>query len=209
MPRARRHFRNDPDGLHLRSSSTPPPTASSRRFRSRRCIGPATRSRCPRPPGMREAGDVAARSPVSAAGTATTLLAMNAAYAAAGNIGGAFMVTRDPATVRRWRDSELGQPGLHLRCPGAFRRPRRAMAQGRAAARPDDSRFSRGHACGGGEDRAPGHRAVRQGRLPRLRHRLHGAVVRAEHVRRRAADNRQSDSACTRSSRGSRARAGC
>ena len=91
------------------------------------------------------------------------------------------------------RAGGVGRRGLHLRRAGPLRRSERAVAEGHAATGPRIPRLPRRHARRRGEDRAPRRRAVRQGRVPRFRHRLHGAVVRAEHVRGRAADDQGSD----------------
>ncbi len=105
----RRVFRNDPDGLRLpvkldtatNGEFAPIPLASVHVVANETAMHDATRH-------ARGLGLSRREFLVSAAGTATALLAMNAAYAAAGNVGGSFMLThhaaKDPAQAR----AELG-----------------------------------------------------------------------------------------------------
>ena len=109
MRRIRRVFHNDPDGLRLpvkldtatNGEFAPIPLESMHRLANETAMREATRH-------ARGLGLSRREFLVSAAGTATTLLAMNAAYAAAGNVGGAFMLThqaaKDPVLAR----AELG-----------------------------------------------------------------------------------------------------
>ena len=102
----RRVFRNDPDGLRLpvkldtttNGEFAPIPLAAVHRLANETAMREATRH-------ARGLGMSRREFLVSAAGTATALLAMNAAYAAAGNVGGSFMLThdaaKDPALARR------------------------------------------------------------------------------------------------------------
>ena len=105
MRRIRRTFRNDPDGLRLpvkldtttNGEFAPIPLSRVHALANETAMREATRH-------ARGLGLSRREFLVSAAGTATALLAMNAAYAAAGNIGGTFALAaaaaKDPELAR-------------------------------------------------------------------------------------------------------------
>jgi len=109
MRRTRRVFHNDPDGLRLpvkldtatNGEFAPIPLESMHRLANETAMREATRH-------ARGLGLSRREFLVSAAGTATTLLALNAAYAAAGNVGGAFMLTHHAAKDPMLARAELG-----------------------------------------------------------------------------------------------------
>ena len=206
----RRRFRHDPEGLRLpvkldtatNGEFAPIPLGAVHRLANETALREATRH-------ARGLGMSRREFMVSAAGTATD-------------------VARDERGLRRRRQCRRGlraRPAggegsraragaarrrrVHLRRAGPLRGPRRAMAQGRAAARRRVPRHAGSDARRRGPDRAPGRPAVRPGRVPRFRHRLHGAVVRAEHLRRRAADDLRGERLRAHRRASSKARGGC
>src|SRR5262249_14489457 len=103
-----RTFRNDPDGLRLpvkldttsNGEFAPIPLERVHRLANETAMRDATRH-------ARRLAMSRREFLVSTAGTATTLLAMNAAYAAAGNVGGSFAIAAAAA-----KDLELAQAQL-------------------------------------------------------------------------------------------------
>ena len=187
---SRRVFHNDPDGLRLpvkldtatNGEFAPIPLESMHRLANETAMREATRH-------ARGLGLSRREFLVSAAGTATTLLAMNAAYAAAGNVGGAFMLThhaaKDPVLAR----AELGGRDFIFDVQGHFVDPGGQWLKDAPQRGQGFLGFPGATRAGVAKIEHLGAAAVRQGRVPRFRHRLHGAVVRAEHVRGRAADD--------------------
>ena len=96
--------------------------------------------------------------------------------------------------------------GHFVNRPARGSRPRRAA---RSAGRREGGTARRRGKPARAPSRLPRPRRVREGRLPRLRHRHDGAVVRAVDARGRAADDRGSGRDRARSSSAWRARTGC
>jgi predicted TIM-barrel fold metal-dependent hydrolase len=121
MRSTHRTFRNDPDGLRLpvkldatsNGEFAPIPLDAVHRLANETAMREATRH-------ARGLGLSRREFLVSAAGTATALLAMNAAYAAAGNTGGSFAIAaaaaRDPDLAR----AQLGRGGFIFDVQGHF-----------------------------------------------------------------------------------------
>jgi hypothetical protein len=111
--RKRRIFRNDPDGLRLpvkldatsNGEFAPIPLDAVHRFANETAMRDATRH-------ARGLGLSRREFLVSAAGTATALLAMNAAYAAAGNTGGFFALAAAAAKDPQLAQAQLGRGGF-------------------------------------------------------------------------------------------------
>ena len=109
MRRTRRIFRNDPEGLRLpvkldtatNGEFAPIPLDAMHVIANETAMREATRH-------ARSLGLSRREFLVSAAGTATALLALNAAYAAAGNLGGSFVLSGDAARDPLLARAELG-----------------------------------------------------------------------------------------------------
>jgi predicted TIM-barrel fold metal-dependent hydrolase len=104
-----RRFQNDPEGLRLpvkldstsNGEFTPIPLEAVHLLANDTAMSAATRH-------ARGLGISRREFMVSAAGTASVLLAMNAAYAAAGNLGGVFALSADAAKDPALARNELG-----------------------------------------------------------------------------------------------------
>jgi len=128
MRRTRRTFRNDPDGLRLpvkldtatNGEFEPIPLSRVHALANETAMREATRH-------ARGLGISRREFLVSAAGTATALLAMNAAYAAAGNTGGAFALAAAAAKDPELARAQLGSGGFIFDVQGHFVDPKRAQ----------------------------------------------------------------------------------
>ena len=120
MHRSRR-FRNDPEGLRLpvkldtatNGEFAPIPLGPVHRLANETAMREATRH-------ARGLGMSRREFMVSAAGTATTLLAMNAAYAAAGNAGGSFALAPQAAKDPELARAQLGSGEFIFDVQGHF-----------------------------------------------------------------------------------------
>ncbi len=128
MHRTGRTFRNDPDGLRLpvkldtatNGEFAPIPLDAVHCLANETAMRGATRHAR----GLR----ISRREfLVSAAGTATTLLAMNAAYAMAGNVGGSFVLAQGAAKDPELARAQLGRGGLIFDVQGHFVDPKRTQ----------------------------------------------------------------------------------
>jgi uncharacterized protein len=123
--------RNDPDGLRLpiKLDSTsngefcPVPLAALHHHARRLAREAATRN-------ARRLGLSRRAFLVSACGAASTLLAMNAAYAAAGRRGGYFALSADAALDEPLAEAELGGGGFIFDVQGHFVNPTGAWTRG-------------------------------------------------------------------------------
>ncbi len=121
MRRTHRIFRNDPDGLRLpvkldatsNGEFTPIPLDAVHLLANETAMRDATRH-------ARGLGLSRREFLVSAAGTATALLAMNAAYAAAGNTGGSFAIGAAAAKDPQLAQAQLKRGGFIFDVQGHF-----------------------------------------------------------------------------------------
>src|SRR5580765_249076 len=121
MRRIPRVFHNDPDGLRLpvkldtatNGEFAPIPLESMHRLANETAMRDATRH-------ARGLGLSRREFLVSAAGTATALLAMNAAYAAAGNTGGSFAIAAASAKDPQLAQAQLRRGGFIFDVQGHF-----------------------------------------------------------------------------------------
>ena len=127
MRRSRRTFRNDPEGLRLpvkldtatNGEFEPIPLDPVHVLANETAMRDATRH-------ARGLGISRREFLVSAAGTATTLLALNAAYAMAGNLGGSFVLAQGAAKDPELARAELGRNDFIFDVQGHFVDPKRA-----------------------------------------------------------------------------------
>ena len=116
-----RKFRNDPEGLRLpvkldatsNGEFAPIPLERVHRLANETALREATRH-------ARGLGMSRREFLVSAAGTATSLLAMNAAYAAVGNVGGSFAITAAAAKDPQLAQAQLKRGGFIFDVQGHF-----------------------------------------------------------------------------------------
>ena len=121
MRRTHRNFRNDPDGLRLpvkldatsNGEFAPIPLDAVHHLANETAMREATRH-------ARGLGLSRREFLVSAAGTATALLAMNAAYAAAGNRGGFFAIAAEAAKDPQLAQAQLKRGGFIFDVQGHF-----------------------------------------------------------------------------------------
>ncbi len=121
MRRKHRMFRNDPEGLRLpvkldatsNGEFAPIPLDAVHRLANETAMREATRH-------ARGLGLSRREFLVSAAGTATALLAMNAAYAAAGNTGGFFAIAAAAAKDPQLAQAQLNRGGFIFDVQGHF-----------------------------------------------------------------------------------------
>jgi predicted TIM-barrel fold metal-dependent hydrolase len=119
--RKHRIFRNDPDGLRLpvkldatsNGEFAPIPLGAVHRLANETAMREATRH-------ARGLGLSRREFLVSAAGTATALIAMNAAYAASGNIGGFFAIAAEAAKDPQLAQAQLKRGGFIFDVQGHF-----------------------------------------------------------------------------------------
>ena len=117
----RRTFRNDPDGLRLpvkldtttNGEFAPIPLEAAHRLANETAMREATRH-------ARGLGLSRREFLVSAAGTSTALLAMNAAYAAVGNTGGFFAIAAAAAKDPQLAQAQLRRGGFVFDVQGHF-----------------------------------------------------------------------------------------
>ena len=123
----RRTFRNDPDGLRLpvkldtttNGEFAPIPLSAEHTLANEMAMRDATRH-------ARGLGLSRREFLVSASGTATVLLAMNAAYAMAGNVGGSFVLAQAAAKDPELARAQLGRREFIFDVQGHFVDPKRA-----------------------------------------------------------------------------------
>src|SRR5215510_672877 len=123
----RRIFRNDPDGLRLpvkldtttNGEFVPIPLGREHVLANEVAMRNATRH-------ARGLGMSRREFLVSASGTATALLAMNAAYAMAGNVGGSFVLAQAAAKDPALAQAQLGRREFIFDVQGHFVDPKRA-----------------------------------------------------------------------------------
>jgi predicted TIM-barrel fold metal-dependent hydrolase len=123
----RRLFRNDPDGLRLpvkldtttNGEFAPIPLQPEHVLANEIAMRDATRH-------ARGLGMSRRQFLVSASGTATALLAMNAAYAMAGNVGGSFTLAQAAAKDPEVARAQLGRRDFVFDVQGHFVDPKRA-----------------------------------------------------------------------------------
>ncbi len=191
-------FQNDPEGVRLPIKLD---TATNGEY-APIPLAPVASPRAP--VGMDSATDNAKRLGldrrsflVSACGAATSLLAMNEAYAASGARGGFFQIEPEAALDVQLARSTVDGNEFIFDVQGHFVNPTGAWLKRLPAGAKPLQGFTSSARCephqGPGRVRLPAlHRArpVRQGRVHGLGHRPDGAVVRPVDARRRTADDR-------------------